>query len=103
MRSFFNGGFKQMTLTKADITGQLCDHLPASSRAEAAEYVDVIFAVLKETLGQGENLKRTGFRSFMVVNKRERNGRDPQTDAPLVVTARRIVRFKPSAVYLDMK
>ena len=85
-----------MSVTKADIADRILKDKLASARTEAAEYVDVIFAIMKETLGAGEDLKLTRFGNFMIVNKRARNGRDPQTGEEIVITARRIVTFKAS-------
>jgi integration host factor subunit alpha len=56
---------------------------------------------MKSTLERGENLKISGFGSFMVRQKKSRLGRNPQTGDAMEITARRVVTFKPSQVLRD--
>ena len=53
---------------------------------------------VKETLGRGEKIKISGFGNFVVRAKKQRIGRNPQTGAPIPISARRVLTFKPSQV-----
>jgi len=53
---------------------------------------------MKSTLEQGEKLKISGFGSFVVKQKNDRRGRNPQTGETITISARRIVTFKPSSI-----
>ena len=66
------------------------------TKRESAELVEAVFAIMKCTLESGENLKIPGFGSFVVKQKEDRLGRNPQTGEPLTIEARRILTFKPS-------
>ena len=66
------------------------------TRRESAELVEAVFAIMKSTLESGENLKIPGFGSFVVKQKADRRGRNPQTGESLTIEARRILTFKPS-------
>jgi integration host factor subunit alpha len=65
-------------------------------RKEAEEIVESFLDIIKETLASGEEIKVSGFGKFIVNQKRDRKGRNPQTGEPLTITARRILTFKPS-------
>jgi integration host factor subunit alpha len=87
-----------MRLTKADIVEELWRNRFAGTRAEAADFTDLIFEIMKETLARGEGLKLTGFGNFMITKKRERIGRNLHTGEAIVITERRVVGFKASAM-----
>jgi integration host factor subunit alpha len=60
--------------------------------------MEEVFSIIKSTLEQGENLKISGFGSFVVKQKNDRRGRNPQTGETISISSRRIVTFKPSSI-----
>ncbi len=89
------------TLTKAGIIDQVSARA-ALSKSDAAEAVDTCLDIIKESLASGETVKITGFGNFVVRDKKARTGRNPQTGAPITISARRVVAFK-AAVPLRQK
>jgi len=85
-------------MTKADLVEAVCQADSGLTKKEAAELVDEVFATLKGTLKQGEQVKITGFGAFVTRDKKERMGRNPQTGAPMLIAARRVVTFKTSEI-----
>ena len=85
-------------MTKADIVESVYEKLGGFSKREAAEIVELVFETLKETLANGEKVKISGFGNFVVREKKSRMGRNPQTDDPIEISARRVLTFKPSQV-----
>ena len=83
-------------MTKADIVEYIYEHVDGLIKKEAAEYVETLFDLIKDELQNGNNVKISGFGSFVVRDKKERMGRNPQTGDPMVISARRVVSFKPS-------
>jgi integration host factor subunit alpha len=83
-------------MTKADIVQTVHDQLGGFSKKEAADLVDLVFETMKETLGRGEKIKISGFGNFVLRDKRQRQGRNPQTGDPIVITERRVLSFKAS-------
>jgi integration host factor subunit alpha len=83
-------------VTKADIVQAVYTQLGGFSKKEAADLVDQVFDAMKETLGRGEKIKISGFGNFVLRDKRQRQGRNPQTGEPIVITARRVLSFKAS-------
>lgn len=85
-------------MTKADIVQAVYDRLGGFSKRESADLVDLVFEMMKETLGRGEKIKISGFGNFVLRDKRARQGRNPQTGEPIVITQRRVLGFKPSQI-----
>ena len=83
-------------MTKADIVQAVYTKLGGFSKMEAADLVDQVFVSMSETLGRGEKIKISGFGNFVLRDKRQRQGRNPQTGEPIVITARRVLNFKAS-------
>lgn len=85
-------------MTKADIIDAVQARLDGLTRREASEAVEAVFASMKETLAAGQKIKLSGFGNFVVRAKAERVGRNPQSGAPIVIDARRVLTFKASQV-----
>jgi len=58
----------------------------------------MVFDIIKSTLESGEKIKIAGFGNFIVKEKADRRGRNPQTGEEIVISARKILTFKPSQV-----
>jgi integration host factor subunit alpha len=85
------------TMTKAEIVEQIYERV-GFSKKEAAELVEKVFEIVKETLAEGEKVKISGFGNFVVREKNARKGRNPQTGQEILLDARRVLTFKPSLV-----
>jgi integration host factor subunit alpha len=85
-------------MTKADIIENVYVKLGGFSKKESAELVDLVFETMKETLAIGEKIKISGFGNFVVREKKERIGRNPQTGEEIKISARKVLTFKPSQV-----
>ncbi|WP_298269274.1 integration host factor subunit alpha [Geobacter sp.] len=84
-------------MTKADIVEQIYEKV-GFSKKESAELVERVFGLIKETLEKGEKIKIAGFGNFVVKEKADRRGRNPQTGDEIIISARKILTFKPSQV-----
>lgn len=87
-------------MTKVDIFEKVQVNTGLTKK-ESAEMVEAVFSIMKNTLESGDNLKISGFGSFLVKEKADRRGRNPQTGETITIEARRILTFKPSAVLKD--
>ncbi|HEX8790430.1 MAG TPA: integration host factor subunit alpha [Polyangiaceae bacterium] len=85
-------------MTKAEIVQALYSKVGGFSRKESAELVDLVFEMMKETLGKGEKIKVSGFGNFVLRDKRQRPGRNPQTGQPIRISERRVLTFKASQI-----
>ncbi|HPY39550.1 MAG TPA: integration host factor subunit alpha [Thiolinea sp.] len=82
------------TLTKADMVEHLYEELGLNKR-EAKDLVEMFFEEVRLALGQGQNVKLSGFGNFMLRDKTQRPGRNPKTGEDIPVDARRVVTFRP--------
>jgi len=57
--------------------------------------------ISKDCLANGEDLLISGFGKFNIKDKNARRGRNPQTGKELILTARKVVTFKPSGILRD--
>lgn len=86
-------------MTKADIARIVYERHGGISNREAARLVEQIFETVKSRLSAGEKVQITGFGTFLVRQKRERRGRNPQTGEEMVIKSRRSVVFRPSKLF----
>lgn len=85
-------------MTKAEIIDAVYENVGGFSKKEAAEVVEAVFDTMKEVLADGKKIKISGFGNFVVREKKQRIGRNPQTGEPIPISARRVLTFKPSQV-----
>ena len=85
-------------MTKSEIVNAVYSKVGGFSKKEAADIVELVFETVKETLGRGEKIKISGFGNFVLRDKRQRRGRNPQTGQPLTITERRVLTFKASQI-----
>jgi integration host factor subunit alpha len=83
------------TLTRAAIAEAMNRKL-GLSRAESLSMVEAILAHMCEALSNGENVKISGFGTFLLRDKTERIGRNPKTGVEVPITPRRVLTFRAS-------
>lgn len=71
------------------------------SRAESAGLVEQLLAHMCDALVKGENVKISGFGSFVLRDKGERMGRNPKTGIEVAIEPRRVLTFRASQVLRD--
>jgi len=54
-----------------------------------------------EALSRGENVKISGFGTFLLRDKGERVGRNPKTGVEVPITPRRVMTFRASQMLKD--
>ena len=85
-------------MTKADIIDVIYNKVGGVTKKESAKLVEAVFDTMKETLSRGEKIKISGFGNFVVRQKKERVGRNPQTGNPITISKRSVLSFKPSQI-----
>jgi integration host factor subunit alpha len=88
------------TLTRADISEVLHREI-GLSRAESANLVEQILRHMCEALSSGQNVKISGFGSFVLRDKGERVGRNPKTGVEVPIAPRRVLTFRASQMMRD--
>ena len=88
------------TMTRADLADVV--HLKLGlSRAESASLVERVLAHMCESLSHGNNVKISGFGSFILRDKGERIGRNPKTGVEVPIAPRRVMTFRASQIMRD--
>jgi integration host factor subunit alpha len=94
------GEFKVDTLTRAALAEAIHRKL-GFSRAESLALVESILQHMCEALSNGENVKISGFGTFLLRDKGERVGRNPKTGIEVPITPRRVLTFRASQMLKD--
>ncbi len=85
------------TLTRADLSDIVHNRL-GLSRAESAGVVERVLHHMCHALSEGQNVKISGFGTFILRDKGERIGRNPKTGVEVPIMQRRVLVFKASNV-----
>jgi len=88
------------TLTRADLAEALNRKL-GLSRAESLDMVEAILSHMSDALAAGENVKISGFGTFLLRDKAQRIGRNPKTGVEVPITPRRVLTFRASQILKD--
>lgn len=83
------------TLTRAEIAEAINRKL-GLSRSESLGMVEAILNRMSEALARGENVKISGFGTFLLRDKSQRIGRNPKTGVEVPITPRRVMTFRAS-------
>ena len=79
---------------KNDIVDHVVSSVEGLTKKQAGEAVDAVFNSVTSTLVAGEKVAVTGFGTFTVSHRAERQGRNPQTGESITIKASNNVRFK---------
>ena len=86
-----------MSVTKVELAELVYEQMKVDKR-RAAELVDMFFEELKNGLVEDGEIQIRGFGKFIVKQKKERKGRNPQTNKPLTISPRKVATFHHSQV-----
>ncbi|MDR0310033.1 MAG: HU family DNA-binding protein [Acidobacteriota bacterium] len=83
-------------MNKNDISRKIHEAHGGLSYVEAQKIVNFILETMKDRLSSGEKVLLSGFGCFSVMPRKTKRGVNPQTGAPIVISGRNSVKFKPS-------
>jgi integration host factor subunit alpha len=83
------------TLTRADLAESI-NRRVGLSRADSLDLVEGILRHMCHAMAEGENVKISGFGTFILRDKSERLGRNPKTGVEVPITPRRVLTFRAS-------
>ena len=88
------------TLTRADLAEMLNRQI-GLSRADSAAMIESILDHMTAALLDGDNVKISGFGTFVLRDKGQRIGRNPKTGVALKINASKAPRFRPGKALKD--
>ena len=87
-------------MTKAELIAGIAKEA-GLTKAGAERALNAFVALSKTAIKKEGKLPLAGFGTFVVVNRKARTGRNPQTGAPIQIKASKVVRFRPGKELKD--
>jgi len=84
-------------LTKSDLVVAI-QAASGMTKLEGGETLEALLEIIKDTLIDGEDVKIAGFGKFVVKEKGNRRGRNPQTGEEITIQARKILTYQASTL-----
>ena len=81
--------------TRKNLNYKICQNV-GFSKSFTSKMIDDFFDTFAAELIKSNKVKISSFGTFEVIDKRERIGRNPKTKDEAKITARKVVKFKPS-------
>ena len=79
-------------MTKADLVDALAEETEMSKR-QVGELVELLLDNIRKALVDGDKVQLIPFGSFVVRERKKREGRNPKTGAKITIAARRVPAF----------
>ena len=87
-------------MTKTDLIAQVAANTEMSKK-DAERAVSAMFEALGKAMAEGEKITISGFGTFEVRERAERQGINPRTREPITIAASRSIVFKPGKSLKD--
>jgi DNA-binding protein HU-beta len=84
-------------MSKAALVEKIADQAQLT-KVDADRAVKAFITIVSESLKNGVDVPLTGFGTFTVVDRAEREGRNPMTGAAITIAAKKVVKFKPGKI-----
>lgn len=87
-------------MTKAEIVAEIAQRT-GLEKVNIQATVETFMDVLKDSLGQGNNVYLRGFGSFIIKRRAEKTGRNISRNTTVIIPAHNIPSFKPSKTFMN--
>ncbi len=87
-------------MTKAELIAQVAGEAQVR-KVDAEKAINSLIRIISEALKADGKLALAGFGTFMVTERKAREGRNPQTGTPIKIPATKVVKFKPGKQLKD--
>lgn len=81
-------------MTKAELIAQVAKEAQVK-KVDAEKTVNALIKVISDTLKSQGRLALAGFGTFVIAERKAREGRNPMTGKPIRIPGTRAVKFKP--------
>ncbi len=82
-------------MTKAELVVVMAK-ATGCTKASAERALDAFLVAIRDSLRKGRRVTISGFGSFAITRRAERNAKNPRTGKTMRIPAARVPRFKPS-------
>ncbi|KJU82596.1 Histone-like bacterial DNA-binding protein [Candidatus Magnetobacterium bavaricum] len=87
-------------MNKADLVDNIAKST-GMTKGDVAKVVDAFISSVIDTAKNGDKVTLVGFGAFTVTERKEREGRNPQTGAAIVIPASKAPKFAAGKAYKD--
>lgn len=87
-------------MTKAEIVAEIAQRT-GLEKVNIQVTVETFMDVLKDSLGEGNNVYLRGFGSFIIKRRAEKTGRNISKNTTVIIPAHNIPSFKPSKTFMN--
>jgi len=87
-------------MTKAELIAQVAGEAQVR-KVDAEKAINSLIRIVSGTLKSDGRLALAGFGTFVVAERKAREGRNPQTGKPIKIPATKVVKFKPGKQLKD--
>lgn len=88
-------------MTKTDFINRYAEETTWTKK-DSEFAINTAIKVISDFLAEGEKLALVGFGTFEVVERAEREGRNPQTGQSIMIKACKMPKFKPAKALKDL-
>jgi DNA-binding protein HU-beta len=88
-------------MTKNDLVDLICTKNDQLTKKAGAEILDALFDALASSIKKEEKFTYPGFGTFVVRQRKARDGIDPRTREKIKIPASKTVGFKPAKAFKD--
>lgn len=87
-------------MTKADVINQIAEKT-GIDRSDVTTTVETLFAVVKDSMAEGENIYVRGFGSFVNKKRAKKIARNISKNTAIVIDEHYVPSFKPSKMFVE--
>lgn len=87
-------------MTKAEVISEIAEKT-GIDKADVATSVEAFFAVVKDSMAEGQNIYVRGFGSFVNKKRKKKIARNISKNTAIVIDEHFVPSFKPSKVFIE--
>ncbi len=87
-------------MTKSELVAKIAEKTGVP-KADTAKSIDAFVEVVGDALTDGDKITLVGFGTFKVVDRKEREGRNPSTGDKIKIPAMKLPKFVPGKALKD--
>ena len=92
---------RKISMNKTELVAAVAEKAELSKK-DAEKALKAFVDVVSEELVKGEKVQVVGFGTFEVTERKEREGRNLQTQEPMIIPASKAPKFRPGKALKDM-
>ena len=88
-------------MNKDQLVTAIATELPGTTKKSVGQFLNALTKVISESVAEGEKITIVGFGTFEATEVKERNGRNPKTNEPMVIPGSVKPKFTPGKEFKE--